>query len=100
LGRKSTVPTEPRKRRRMDKPNPRPAFVTDYPTMFKIESRPRPTILLNGKGRLLQCVACSHLMTWRIYRTAIQVFDKRCPKCGVTAADYWKNRPHKEFTDA
>lgn len=74
----------------------RPKFIP-YSTMFKIESRPRPRIILDVKGRLLQCVACKNLLEWRIYSIALEKFDNQCPLCHAKARDFWKGKSHKEL---
>lgn len=65
-----------------------------YATMFKIDARSEFL-----KEPSVFCVKCDcssplvDLLTGRLH-------EDECPWCKTWAADYWKNKPHREVTDA
>lgn len=95
---------KPRSERGMDNPSDDfngsgPTFV-EFATMFKLESRPRPTMFLNESPRQLECVNCGMLLSWVIYTLDPAHFDRTCSDCGARSRDYYKTRPHQEVNDA
>lgn len=42
--------------------------------------------------RVLECVHCGSLLSWRFYRLDVDRFDEGCQTCGMSAKDYWKDK--------
>lgn len=78
------LPSE--RRRKMGEQNSNPRF-TPYATMFKLQ------LGLQADGpRVLECVHCGDLLSWRFYKLAPERFDAECQKCGMSLEDYWKDK--------
>lgn len=63
-----------------------PRFVP-YKTMWKLG------LATTSTPRKLECMHCGNTMEWRIYSTAPEAFDAYCDACGMSADDYWKDKP-------
>lgn len=72
----------------------------EYATMFKLESRPRPSMILDETPRNLECVNCGVLLLRATYSLDPRTFDRKCRDCGVRARDFYKTRPCRELNDA
>ncbi len=76
-----------------------PSFVM-YGTMFKLETRPRASMLLLKRGRHLECVNCGTQLVWNTYTLDPSGFDKMCHECKMDARTFWKGKLYRELDDA
>ena len=93
---------EGRRRREQEPPKPedkKPELEPFVPfaSMFKLTL---PIMGFTTKPRRLKCVSCGWIVTFSWYFTDPSHFDKVCPSCKITAKDFYKDKPHKELTDA
>lgn len=71
-------------------------FFVPYKTMFKLEVWPRVNSL-NVEPRGLECVSCSHLLSFLIFTIAPLKFEQECNECKMTADKFWKGKLHREL---
>ena len=61
------------------------------PTMFKLTDHEE-----GGSQRQVQCVNCGKTLSMGAYAMGAARLDKKCFFCGMTAEEYWKDRPHQD----
>lgn len=71
-----------------------------FASMFKLEPPGRPGTAGHLLPRQLECVNCGMGFSWAVYTIEPPHFDERCPECGVWAKNFYKDKPHRELTDA